>query len=772
MNGLKHWFGAAALTVAVAAAAAKVGEVRFEQQGVQHLPAEQLAVTVQLRPGIEFRQEILDEDVKRLYHTGNFADVVSEVRPQEGDLVEVLFKVRLKPRVSEVKYVGNVKYPTHELAKETGVAAGSRLNDRELRESANKLRKFYADKGYTDATVTPVVLPDGEGQVSLTWKIDESLRRRINDVTFEGATVFSQWDLRHSIANQYSYFNWIPFVNEYLNRGLLNQAELDLDRARLRDKYHDAGYLDFKIEDLSVRPTADDPEFVDLVFQVSEGEPYRTGPCTFTGGTVFTEAELLPCLRLREGELFSRRDEEATARAVVAMYETLGYADAVCRPVRRENFEDHTVSVDFQISEGRKYTVRDVVIAGNTQTKDKVIRRELAIQPGDPVDRNRIEVSKQRLMGMGYFQKVEANPVAADALGEKDVLFSVTEKPDRFNLRVGAGASDVNSVFGMAEISTDNFDLFNPGNWFYGGGQRMRIQGIFGVENAGFNVDFVEPWLADLPIRYELSAYMNQVEYEEWTEERVGARTSISKQIFDDFTTVTVGYKFEYVNVTDIGHRLEQYMRDTGQKGHHLVSQPSISITRDTRDNFIEPTSGYQINLFSSITPKIFGSSHNYYRMEGKASYYCNFFDGAIVLMMGGKIGTVSSFDRDKDVPIFERYFLGGGDSLRGFEYRTVSPTYNRENIGGQTMLLLTAEASHPIYGPIRGAAFVDAGNAWRNSYSMGFSQMNIGVGYGLRIRVPVLNAPIRLDLAYPVLNNQTAASSKLRFHFNVGFTF
>ena len=136
----------------------------------------------------------------------------------------------------------------------------------------------------------------------------------------------------------------------------------------------------------------------------------------------------------------------------------------------------------------------------------------------------------------------------------------------------------------------------------------------------------------------------------------------------------------------------------------------------------------------------------------------------------GGMIGMIG--DWKKDPPIYERYFLGGGDSLRGFEYRTVSPTYNRENIGGQTMLLLTAEVSHPIYGPIRGAAFVDAGNAWRNSYSMGFSQMNVGAGYGLRIKVPILNAPIRLDLAYPVVNNQEAESNKVRFHFNLGFTF
>ena len=143
------------------------------------------------------------------------------------------------------------------------------------------------------------------------------------------------------------------------------------------------------------------------------------------------------------------------------------------------------------------------------------------------------------------------------------------------------------------------------------------------------------------------------------------------------------------------------------------------------------------------------------------------------IAMVGAKIGTVGTFKNDGDVPIFERYFLGGSDSLRGFEYRTVAPAIGKDDqIGGQTMLLLTAEVTHPIWGPLRGAAFVDVGNAWRDSYEMDFSDLNVGVGYGLRIRLPVVNAPIRLDLAYPVVNNLKYVDSKLRLHFNVGFTF
>ena len=751
--------------------AAEVGEVRFEQSGSDRLTEEQLALNIRLRRGAEYSREILDGDVKRLYRTGNFSDVTAEVNDLPGGRVQIVFRVKLKPRISRLKIVGNAKFSTHDLAKELTLAEGGLLNDLELRKTLNNLRKFYHDKGYKDVNITFSQIPDGPGRAALTIKITENLRLKVDDVTFEGAEKFSQFDLRHSIANQFSYFNYVPFLNDFLNHGLLDRGELELDKARLRDKYHDAGYLDFKIEDVALTPRENDPEYVNINFKIHEGEPYKVGTLAVSGNTTFETPVLMEQLRLREGETFSRADEEASIHAICGLYDTLGYADVSCRAVRSEDVEKHIVNVTFEINEGRKYHVRDVLIVGNTDTKDKVIRRELAIQPGDPVDRNRIEVSRARLMGMGYFAKVDAVSVNADAPDEKDVRIVVEEKPTRYNLRIGAGASDVNSVFGMAEISTDNFDITNPGNWFYGGGQRLRLQGVYGIENAGFNADFVEPWLFDMPIRFELSGYMNLVEYDYWDEWRVGGRTSVQRKIFDDFTTIALGYKFEVVRVTNVHSSLKDYFKREGLSGTFLVSQPSIMLARDTRDSLTDPTEGYHISLFGSITPKVLGASSNYYRMEAKGSYYYSFFDKAIVAMIGGKIGTVATFEHDNDVPVFERYFLGGGDSLRGFEYRTVSPTYNGKPIGGQSMMLVTVEVSHPIWGPLRGAAFLDVGGTWANSYSMNFSSVNMGAGYGFRLKLPWLNIPIRLDLAYPVLNN-TDSPSRFRLHFNVGFTF
>ena len=396
-----------------------------------------------------------------------------------------------------------------------------------------------------------------------------------------------------------------------------------------------------------------------------------------------------------------------------------------------------------------------------------MIRRELAIQPGDPVDRNRIEATQARLMGMGYFNDVKTLVTNAESINEKDINIQVEEK-DMFNLRIGAGFSDVNSLMGMAEISNNNFDLLDPLNWFTGGGQRLRIQGIVGIERMGFNVDFSEPWLFDMPLKFDVNGYMNQSEYDDWDEYRVGVRTSLTRRIFDDFTSISVGYKFENVDVKHITSYASREI--TKYKGDNLVSQFSIMLDRDTRDSLMMPTSGYNINLLGAFAPDLIGSTNGFYRAELKGSIYYPLFDKAIILMAGARLGVVGGFDGD-DAPIFERYFLGGGDSIRGFEFREISPTdKNGVRKGGQTMLLVTSEISHPIWDFIRGAVFVDIGNTWADSWE--FGKVNIGVGYGLRIVLPYLNAPIKLDLAYPVLNEQKGYKSKLRFHFNMGFTF
>ncbi len=757
-------FIAGIILSAIVGTAATIAKIDFDQQGgAYRFPEKMLLFNVQQKPGNTYEPKILSADIKRLYQMGYFSDIVSETKTLPEDKVEVTIRLQLKPTVKSVIFEGNQKFTEKDLTKEVNISQAMPLNDNQLLESANRLRSFYRGKGYNDATVTPLLKKAGDHQINVVFKIKEHLRLKVNDVVFDGATVYSQWTLRHAIANRYSYLNWI------LDFGLLHRDELEQDKARLRELYWNLGYLDFKVKKINIQPDASDPEFVNLTFTIFEGEPYRVGKINISGNNIFSESELISLVHVDQGEIFDYKKIRASEKDISDMYESLGYADIACRVIRMPDYKNRTVALNFTIDEGKKYTVKDVVITGNRITKDKVIRRELIIQPGDPLDKNRIEASKNRLMGMGYFHKVEAVTVSSDQLDNKNVAFEVEEK-NPFSFKIGGGFSDVNSLVGMAQISNNNFDLFDPQNYFSGGGQRIRLQGIVGLERNSFNIDFTEPWLFDMPLRLDVSGYLNLAQYEYWDETRAGFKTSLSKKIIDDFTSTTLGYKFERVVLNNIDRDRSAEMR--ALHARDWVSQFTLMLNRDTRDSLMEPTSGYQVNLLSAVSPKIIGSSNNFYRLEAKGNYHYSFLDKAIQCHLGAKIGTVSDFDRNNAVPAYERYFLGGGDTVRGFSYRDIAPTDSDDKpVGGQSMMLGRIEVSHPIWNFIRGAVFVDAGAVGRHSYNYAFSQMNIGAGYGLRIKVPYLNAPVKLDLAYPIVSNQEGLSRKFRFHFNMGFT-
>lgn len=755
----------ALLTPSWSGVAAEIAEVEVIQQGRFPLKEETLLYNIQQRSGAEFNPAVMREDIARLKRSGFFADVVAESVPQADGRVNVVYTVTLNPEVVAVVLEGNQKFSNAELLKYISVVPGTTLNHKMLQDSAMQLRTFYTDEGYFEARISPVLENAGENKVQLRFYIEEHLRYKVNSVNFVGVEALSERELRNVMVNRHSYFSFLTF----LGQGLYNSAELELDKMRLRECYWNAGYLDFTIEDTQISQQEEDPELVDILFTVSEGEPYTVGTIDITGVTVADIARILDRVEMESGTLFDFRQEQTARQKILELYNSFGYADASVKVERNADFSSHVVNLNFVVSEGREYHVNNITITGNNFTKEKVIRRELLIHDGDPLDAARIEGSRNRLLGMGYFDQVDPLVLNSDTVGKRDVNFDVVEK-EFYTFKIGAGYSDFNSLSGMLEIANINADITDYENYFLGGGQRIRLRGIGGLDRSMADFNFTEPWLFDIPLRLDLSVYWNQVEFDHWDEDRIGGSVSLSKGIFDPFTTITGGYRLEHVDLHHMSHKRSAEMRDL--QAHDWVSKVSLLLERDTRDSLMDPTSGYQIGLYGENAMKIWASSHNFYRLEGYGSYYHNFFDKAIVWHIGGKIGVIQDYDGDKTVPLYERYFLGGGNSLRGFPYRSVSPVDSREDaIGGSSMLLLTTEVSHPIWNYIRGAFFVDAGGVWEDPYQWCDGSFNVGIGYGLRLKVPYLNAPIKLDLAYPVVNGVDGLDSKLRFHFNMGFT-
>lgn len=748
-----------------AAFAQELNSVTFEQPDNSRFTDDVFRMNVQSRKGAMYDERVVNDDIKRLHSTGFFSDVVAETKKGPNGKIDLVFRIVPKAVVKEVKISGNEKYDTDKLREQITISAGGMLNDKRLIESANALRKFYADRGHNDAKVDPRFITEKDGSVIVEFRIKENLKQKISRVIFTGATVFPESELKNSIVNQYSWFHWIPF----LDLGLLNKRELDNDLVRLRELYWTKGYLDFNVKETRLHVDEKDPEFVTLEFIIDEGEPYTIGNVSITGNQRLKAEELTPLLTLKKGDVFSSRTERSTVQAIDDRYSPMGYADLFCRVNRIPDYLNHKVDLVVDITEGKPYKVRDVFISGNKWTKDHVIRRELAIQPDDPVDKHLLDASRARLMGMGYFKKVDVVSISSPQADKKDVDIKVEEK-NYLNAKIGAGWSDTDSLAGMLELTHSNLDILDPRNYFMGGGQRARLLAMYGIERYNFEADFTEPWLFGIQLRWDVSGYLRNVEYDDWDEQRIGVTTSLTKRIFDDFTTISGGYTFEHVWVHNMSKHMSKVFKE--EKGGSYVGRIHLTLDRDTRDNAMDPTSGYMVNLLTAVSSELLGGTNNYYRVELKGINYYSFFDKMFVWSLGAKVGMIGSIgDWKKDPPIYERYFLGSGDTVRGFPYRSIGPVdKNKDNYGGDFMYLLTTEVTHPIWDFIRGAVFVDVGDATHSRFGP-FNKPNIGVGYGLRIKLPVINAPIKLDLAYPVLNNQEGIGNSVRFHFNMGFS-
>ena len=739
-------------------------------------------MNTQTKAGMPYSERVINEDVRRLFALGMFADVVSEVKDLPNGNKEVVFKIAAKKNVSEISFKGNRKYGDDELMKLVKLRTDLPLNDALLIESSRELRKFYEEKGYTDAKIDSSLVADGDSSVKVIFNIVENLRVRVDNVEFEGMTVLKPSEVKDKLETRYFFGSakWLSFMpwswmNLPPNLGLYDQDFITRDKLRLRELYWQKGYLDFKVTDVQVAEHEDDPEMVDVKFVVEEGDPYFINSIRIVGAEEFTEDELKPMLVSREEAVYSSEREDRDLQMLESKYSPLGYAEFQARAVRYPDYSTHSVDLEYQIHEGTQFTIGEVYISGNRWTKDYVIRRELPFTTDDLMDKELLEIGKSRLMGMGYFQSstgegdgVEILSMDSPEPGKKDIYVNVEEK-QFLGGNIGVGWSDSDGLAGSIQLWHSNMDITDPKNWFTGGGQRLRIGALVGIEHFDVQTDFTEPYLFGIPLRLDLSGYWREVLYENWNEQRLGLTVSLTKRIFDEFTSVTAGYTFEQVRVVDMKKKMGPIFQDA--KGSDLVGRVFLSLNRDTRNSATNPTSGYDIGAFTYLTTRGLGATNDYYKFELRGINYFPFLHDWFVLTTGAKIGTMGTFNGDR-VPLYDRYFLGGGDSVRGFPYRSIGPVdANDDNYGGQFMYLFTAELSHPIYSILRGAFFCDVGDATSGEFGP-ISQPNVGIGYGLRIMVPGIDMPIRLDLAYPIVCNQEGVSRRLRFHFNMGFSF
>jgi outer membrane protein insertion porin family len=715
-----------------------------------------------------FSEETIKEDVKRLYELGYFTNISVDVERLEGG-VKVAFVVKEKPELREIVFRGNALITTDRLKREMKSKVGEALNAKLLVEDVESLRKLYAQEGFPVAQVAyEIVNPKNEPQAAVLIKISEGARQAIRRINFVGNSHVPARTLVQFMQTKrrapWPLYKW-PMSYLY-SKGLLEQEALNDDLERIRGYYASLGYVDMKVSNVE-RNISRDGRHIDITISLDEGGTYRVGEVAIEGNKIYDTDELQRVLTMDSGTTYSPATLQGDLNALRGMYLSKGYTDAEVVPEKRLNPETGKIDVSYTIKEYEPYYVGRINIKGNTRTNDYVIRREMSVMPGDVFNSLKIQRSKERLENTGFFETVGI--AASPGEGERTQNLAVDVQEGKTGqLSFGAGFSSIDGFVGFAEISQSNFDIKNfP--YFTGAGQKLRLKAEVGLERQDYEFSFTEPYFMGKRLAAGFDLYMRNSQYlsDYFNEERLGGDVRLGKG-FGEFYRGDLVYKLENVNLYNVPDDASEAIKQDA--GNTLISSVSLGLTRDTRDSIVFPHRG----AISSITAEFagLGGDADFVKLEAMGSQYfvpIERFPEHVVRVAGGA-GVAGPYSGSGEIPLSERFFLGGGDSIRGFDYRKVGPRdENNEPIGGDAMLMGSVEYTFPLISKIRGAAFFDMGNVYETPSDF-LDGIVASVGMGVRLNLPV--GPIKLDYGIPVIKDKWTEGENGAFSFNVGTIF
>ena len=755
----------------------KAIEVQFV--GPQTVSKEKIIANMRTRVGRPYSPRTTEDDVRNLYATGNVANVRIYGEPQGGG-VRVIVLVTTKSTLAEIVFNGNTKAATSKLQKEISSKVGGTVSESSLAADRQKVIEYYQGKGYGDVEVRYHTENFGkQGALRAVFDVQEGTKGSINHVAFVGNNSVKRSDLLKVVKSKpKGIMNFLSGT-----AGKLNNDFFDEDVRAIRELYQSKGFIQAEVRRPSVSRNGSK---VEVTFQITEGPQFHVGRVSLSGARVFAADEITQRLTLKPGAIYSPQALQADIKTIRDMYGAKGYLELSVIPSPVPTGRGG-MDVNFQIEEGFAYYVDKVNISGNTKTKDKVIRRELALAPGDLFNTVRMDASKARLENLQYFSRTEVRPAEPliSVPGRRDLNVDVAEKQTgSFNF--GAGFSSVDNLLGFVELTQGNFDLFNwPGktadgekkkNAFTGGGQKFRTRIQYGSQRKDFIISLTEPYFMDKKLSLGGEAYFRDASYTSsvYNERRFGGDIFVRHPI-NDFMALRLEYRLEEIEL----HNFSLFASPTilAENQRYLKSQVSAALTYDSRDRVYLPTKGWRADAQIYVAGGFLGGNESIYGFDLSAAKYIA-LPGDTILSFEGQIAGVDTWSGGSRVPIFDRLYLGGANSLRGFRYRDVGPKDDfGEPIGGRTLARFTAEYTVPIIEKVRAAFFYDVGFVSSGSYQFnakkdpnGSGGLNSNYGIGLLLEIPSIG-PIRIDYGIP-LQSDRFNNSGGKFQFNIGYKY
>ncbi len=733
-------------------------------EGLERISESYARSLIRTRPGDAFDRAAVDADVARLLRSGKFLSANAVTDASDGRMT-VTFQVSERPTLAAVRFVGNTAFKETELLDKLPFKTGEPIDLFSVREGREAILAAYREKGFGNAVIEfdDVALRES---AEVVYTIEEGPKVRVRQILFEGNQAFPPEELTKHIHTQ--TYLWI------FRDGKFDVDQVESDAAGIQAFYRGEGFLDARVSyRLNFSPDRTD---LTIVFTIDEGTRYAVDNVRFEGNTLYTDDELLAMVSLLPGNWMLQRRLEADARAIQTRYGERGYIYAEVRPTRVFAEEPGLVNITIAIEEGEAYSVGRVVPRGNAHTQDKVVRRALELFPGDTFNATAMREAERRLVETRIFSS--ANIVAVGEQPEtRDIVINVEESEKAGDLIFGLGVTSNNGLVGSVVLDVQNFDLFDfPRTFsefiklrsFRGAGQRLRLEAQPGTELSRFRIDFTEPYLLDKPLVFGASAYYFQRGRDDYDEQRVGTTLSLGKRIktgplknwFGEIALRAEGVEIDGLNIFSA-----RDIRDA--EGSHFLTSVKGTMVLDRTDNRLIPTRGdrwrfsYEQTLVEGDTFGRIGGEYQWHR-----TMYTDLEDRKSVLSLKAEAGYIVG-----DAPVYERFYAGGIGSMRGFEFRGVSPRQGLrdDGIGGHFIFLTGAEYSFPLYADtLRGVAFVDMGTVEED---FGLTTWRAAVGFGIRLQIDFFG-PIPLEFAFAAPISSDDDDEEEVFSFFIGTTF
>jgi outer membrane protein insertion porin family len=689
--------------------------------------------TLALSPGEPLAALDVREGLRRLYALRLFSDLEAEVEPGPGGVVLVV-RVVERPRITAVRFEGAKKISDEDLLEKVSSKVGSLLDRRSLEEDRRQILQAYAEEGYPRAEVAPLPKILDGAKADLIFRIEEGQKAKIRAITFTGNDAFEDGDLRGEMKTK---------VKAFLRGGGYNEKKLEEDLERVAAFYHNRGMKDARVADHSVVFSPDGRD-VRIEIVVVEGPRYILGESRFEGSAAVREEALRDAVTYKAGDVYSAEKVDQSVANMYNLYTERGYLVALSiRPVTADRGQ--VVDVTYAIEEGDPSHIGEVRIVGNTRTKERVVRRELTVWPGDLFRRSALMRSQRDVFALGYFEDVQVDYDPPREGTDIDLVFRVKEKQTG-TASAGAGYSSDAGLTGFLELGHNNL---------FGNGQSITLKLERGSRRSDYELAFNEPWLFGTPTSAGFEVFNTRRRRDLYDEVRRGGAVSVGRPLPGvDFTRVYGTYRLEDVKLSDFD---SEEIADLFATGTRRTSSVRIALLRNSTDNPFYPSAGSKVTHSSEFAGGILGGDTDFQKHIVDQRYYFRPF-WRPTLMLRIRTGVLTGYRAGASVPSYETFRLGGTtvDYLRGYDDYYVVPEENLRSSGGSVIrypggryaLTLSAEYQFLIVEPLHGLLFFDAGDTWNDLEDLDLTSLRRGAGFGIRLEIPLLGQ-IGFDYGY-----------------------